>query len=60
MYDSKCWPKTKRDEALVSVIKTKLLRWCSGIRRLDCIIDETIRKMMEVAPAKDKQRGKNV
>ncbi|VDP34288.1 unnamed protein product [Heligmosomoides polygyrus] len=35
MYGAECWPATKKAESRLSVMETKMLRWTTGVTRLD-------------------------
>lgn len=37
VYDSKSWPMTKKDETRMSVMGTKMLKWCLDLARLERI-----------------------
>lgn len=46
----------EKDEAVVSVMETQMLRWCLGVKRFGCITAEAVKKFKEVAAIKDKLR----
>ncbi|EYC33031.1 hypothetical protein Y032_0002g568 [Ancylostoma ceylanicum] len=54
LYSSECWPATKEIERRLGVMKARMLRWVSGITRLDHIRNEDIRKRYGVAPIQEK------
>uniref|UniRef100_W6NDH4 Uncharacterized protein LOC100840703 n=1 Tax=Haemonchus contortus TaxID=6289 RepID=W6NDH4_HAECO len=56
IYGAECWPTTKEEEARLSVMETKMLRWTAGVTRLDRISNDTIRERFGVAPIVDKMR----
>ncbi|EYC36533.1 hypothetical protein Y032_0886g2861 [Ancylostoma ceylanicum] len=56
LYSSECWPATKEIERRLGVMEARMLRWASGITRLDHIRNEDIRKRYGVAPIQEKMR----
>jgi hypothetical protein len=54
LYGAECWPTTKKDEARLSVMEMRMLRWTLGVTRLDRIPNDTIRQAITVAPITDK------
>ncbi|CAD6198523.1 unnamed protein product [Caenorhabditis auriculariae] len=56
MYGTECWPATAKDEAKLAVMETTMLRWTAGVKRLDHVKNEDIRKRFGVAPIREKLR----
>ncbi|EYC40844.1 hypothetical protein Y032_0594g424 [Ancylostoma ceylanicum] len=56
LYSSECWPATKEIERRLGVMEARMLRWASGITRLDHIRNEDIRKRYGLAPIQEKMR----
>ncbi|EYC09238.1 hypothetical protein Y032_0061g3226 [Ancylostoma ceylanicum] len=54
LYSSECWPATKEIERRLGVMEARMLRWATGITRLDHIRNEDIRKRYGVAPIQEK------
>ncbi|VDP08511.1 unnamed protein product [Heligmosomoides polygyrus] len=50
MYGAECWPATKEVEARLSVMETKMLRWTTGVTRMDRIRNDVIRQKFGVSP----------
>ncbi|KIH45277.1 hypothetical protein ANCDUO_24685 [Ancylostoma duodenale] len=43
LYSSECWPVTKEIERLLRAMEAKMLRWASGVTRLDHVPNEDMR-----------------
>lgn len=56
LYGCECWPATKEIEHRFAAMETKMLRWISGITRLDHVQNEYIRRRYGVAPITEKMR----
>ncbi|VDO67925.1 unnamed protein product [Heligmosomoides polygyrus] len=60
MCGAECWPATKEVETRLSVMETKMLRWTTGVTRMDLIRNDVIRQKLGVAPRADKMRDGTV
>lgn len=56
LYAAECRPDTRKTECRFSVMETKMLRWASGLTRLDRVRNDDIRQRYGVAPIGDKLR----
>ena len=60
LYGSECWPTIRDNERRLVVMETKMLRWTSGVTRLDHIRNEDIRDRYGVAPIVEKLRERRL
>uniref|UniRef100_A0A914WJ88 Reverse transcriptase domain-containing protein n=1 Tax=Plectus sambesii TaxID=2011161 RepID=A0A914WJ88_9BILA len=56
IYGAECWPATKEAERRLRVMEKKMLRWISGITRLDHVRNDDIRERYGVVPIAEKLR----
>jgi hypothetical protein len=57
LYESECWATKMRDDRRLHVTEMRMLRWMSGVTRMDRIRNEYIRGSLKVAPVSDKMRS---
>ncbi|KIH61806.1 hypothetical protein ANCDUO_07914 [Ancylostoma duodenale] len=56
LYSSECWPVTKEIERRLGVMEAKMLRWASGVTRLDHVRNEDMRERYGVVLIQEKTR----
>ncbi|VDO86921.1 unnamed protein product [Heligmosomoides polygyrus] len=56
IYGAECWPATKQVETRLSFTETKMLRWTTGVTRMDLTRNYAIRQKFGAAPIADKMR----
>jgi hypothetical protein len=56
IYGAECWPATKDVERRLGVMEMKMLRWISGVTRLDHVRNDDIRNRYGIAPIDEKLR----
>ncbi|XP_073698816.1 uncharacterized protein [Garra rufa] len=56
LYGAECWPATAKHERILHNMEMRMLRWCLGLTRWDCIMNTNVRKLMGVAPITEKMQ----
>ena len=56
LYGTECWAVKKQYVSKMNVAEMRMLRWMCGKTRRDKIMNEQIRKMIEVATIEEKMR----